>query len=81
MCLNWGATAICHDTIKSHKTEFIVESWDFVSYVLSCPSARCQVSSLLRDVFFSGVLRELVGHTNSNEEGRVFAKGQLIGKY
>ncbi len=23
-CLNWGATAICHDTLKSHKRVFIV---------------------------------------------------------
>ncbi len=24
MCLNWDDTVICHDTLKSHKTVFIL---------------------------------------------------------
>jgi len=48
MPLNWGATVICNDTFKSHKTEFFdwatinkkmatFKSWHFVSYLNSYP--------------------------------------------
>ncbi len=51
MCrLNWGATAICNDTLKSHKTVFIAWSSSkitiFDGVLLHCKKCNCIFSSL-----------------------------------
>lgn len=41
-CLNWCATAICHETLKSDKMLNLRQNWDFVSYQINLLFLVCR---------------------------------------